>query len=1403
MVPTIVSTRTDAVNTIAHAALTGQDTVRAFQSWFDTALKSVVVGTSSSWTARYVREAGDVALLRAGTLAQVTDAFNPNQPRDKDGKWTGGALPTRYTGSDVTHPYHLERVVDNPLPRAKGITKSDLDDFPKTMFDKQYRSTKTVSVAGLSTLQDYVNPETVAEYQKPRAEQHYGTTSGPPLVIRVGKEDIIVDGTHRLAAEMRKGETNIEIAHYGEWKKSADGKWSHVSKITDAAPPRDRIPPLQTLCHVELQGIAEAVSQQAVRAYANGLLTRQTPGAIARSVQAIIDRVGVQRGHLLVSFICVRAHSAVTLDAFRAAGVPLVGVVAERVGPSQQPPTHDGLTRDAKSKKLNKPKLIEVLTAGDDDVCPTCEDIAEEGPYTLDEAELLIPAHPRCRCAFVPASDARFAHDAPPLADSTTHIAAGVMFLDPTGRALFLKRSSTGDHAGEWCFPGGAVEAGETIEDAARREATKELGLASNYFDNDYIEQIDRRELDGVDFTTYTYHVLSPFKPTLNREHTAHVWRRLDDPPEPLHPGVRATVDRAVLGDAEWDESKHNRHPKGHPDGGKFAPKGGSGIKGAKADIDEYNELMGEQYSKHLGYTDPEITSSGKPEFVVYKGDDETKIESILAKHGIAYEKQYGDSIVTYTTTPSAFDPEPDDVGYGDKLEEDLKAQPASIDMKDLVKVSGKKGSNEGGVYVKPAIEDNETPQKYYIKTPKTKDHVQNELTAAALYKLAGVNTMEYVPVEGGDHVATVLRDLDKDNVAKFTADERHEAQKDFAVHAWLANWDAAGTGGDNQVIVGGKVTTVDTGGSLKYRAQGEPKGDAFGTEVFEMQTLLNPSTAPDAAALYGNMTKEQIKESIARVTAIPDDEIVSAIQSVPGMEPQQQNLLANKLIARKNDLAAQAAKMTSAPVPSDFGTPKVFKTKTEHIKHLLLEGTTAENLKTKMGWKAVSMPQQAAATGLKLEITKKGGVNFYKGTPLTPEGIAAAAAAKVVPINAAAATATATAVGKHDITTTAGNFKQTLENQGIKYSAQGSAAGGEFITLSDPKDVSKGIEIAKYHPQMEKLSAHEYFAPDKKILEQAKPALVFPPATPDELKKAAKNTKLTAQYVPGAPAGNPEAEKLIAAFNAKYEGKEYDPATLQKKVDDFKKLQADMIPLMSAQQKAEAAKAAIAAETAALAKKKANEIPDDFESVEAEQEYWFNKQVGKYDYWAKAEDVLAGSGAKAAKLKKAGLTVAEVAYIKAFTGSESSVNAQMTAGVMNPGVLAFKHIMNDGLDKLPKYDGDKVWRKIVLTGAQQDEYEPGKVVHWKQFSSAAKNKDVWSGNTHFTIHKPQSGVDVEFISSNSHEAEVIMPADTYYRVLSKTPNQNVYGKTDHGTMHIELEEVTYGKYYKKKKKVV
>ena len=63
----------------------------------------------------------------------------------------------------------------------------------------------------------------------------------------------------------------------------------------------------------------------------------------------------------------------------------------------------------AEASEQEEEALVNVLTAGDDRVCQDCEDIASDGPYELSQAQGLIPAHPNCRCAFIPFGDKRFA----------------------------------------------------------------------------------------------------------------------------------------------------------------------------------------------------------------------------------------------------------------------------------------------------------------------------------------------------------------------------------------------------------------------------------------------------------------------------------------------------------------------------------------------------------------------------------------------------------------------------------------------------------------------------------------------------------------------------------------------------------------------------------------------------------------------------------------------------------------------------------------------------------------------------------------------------------------------------------------------------------------------------------
>ena len=141
--------------------------------------------------------------------------------------------------------------------------------------------------------------------------------------------------------------------------------------------------------------------------------------------------------------------------------------------------------------------------------------------------------------------------------------AAGVAYFNEEGELLLCKRrTGIADHPGEWAFPAGGVEPGESPAAAARREFKEEMG-------HSLPSLAQQPAVENGSFTAYVYWGES-FTPDLDHEHTECGWFHTEHLPEPTHPGVVAVLEalptvvlahllseRASTQDADFKEDEH------------------------------------------------------------------------------------------------------------------------------------------------------------------------------------------------------------------------------------------------------------------------------------------------------------------------------------------------------------------------------------------------------------------------------------------------------------------------------------------------------------------------------------------------------------------------------------------------------------------------------------------------------------------------------------------------------------------------------------------------------------------------------------------------------------------------------------------------------------------------------
>ncbi|KEI70360.1 hypothetical protein GV64_06125 [Endozoicomonas elysicola] len=237
------------------------------------------------------------------------------------------------------------------------------------------------------------------------------------------------------------------------------------------------------------------------------------------------------------------------------------------------------------------------------------------------------------------------------------------------------------------------------------------------------------------------------------------------------------------------------------------------------------------------------------------------------------------------------------------KKDEPLQVAPKNIHPKwsDLTKIEGQKGSNPGGVY-----QDSVTGKKYYIKEPASEDIARNEVMAAKLYKAAGVDVPNVFLLKDGKRIKVASEIIDgiQQGGRQLTSDKIQGIRGNFMVDAWLANWDVVGLFYDNFIIQDSKAIRIDTGGSLRYRAQGGLKGEAFGGKVLEIESLRDSTINPQSAEVFASVTREDMIAGARKVLVLGKEQITELVEYYGPIDKQECTSLINILVARQRYIA-------------------------------------------------------------------------------------------------------------------------------------------------------------------------------------------------------------------------------------------------------------------------------------------------------------------------------------------------------------------------------------------------------------------------------------------------------------------------------------------------------------------
>jgi hypothetical protein len=403
----------------------GGDRVRAFQGWLDQAIRSAVLGYNGQWMAGYIDKTTIIARAHAGKYISGVREPDPSRMVVML-SWTVTELEgiiaavvqqaTRELAQGILahqRPSQVARAVWYVISRIGKARSKLLVEFAIV---KMFNSVtlgifRAAGVRKVGTI-----PERLRIVQSAHGKT-FKRDAGPPDEARnkagewTAGGDVPMDQSSRYARAITQGFDTSTVLYHGTSKtfeRFDIGKLKVGAggiNVTSSPALASEYAQLRSFKH-------GGEGAQVLPVFVRGpLASAEDAKAAGYNAEAMQQRgfTGVSYknsdGHLLVEVFHpkdVRSIHA-TFHPNKTGSTHLLDKITKAPSAREYKAI---IKREAAVQALGE---VDVITAGDNDVCQECEDISNEGPYDIDTAEGLIPAHPNCRCAFVPTGDDRYA----------------------------------------------------------------------------------------------------------------------------------------------------------------------------------------------------------------------------------------------------------------------------------------------------------------------------------------------------------------------------------------------------------------------------------------------------------------------------------------------------------------------------------------------------------------------------------------------------------------------------------------------------------------------------------------------------------------------------------------------------------------------------------------------------------------------------------------------------------------------------------------------------------------------------------------------------------------------------------------------------------------------------------